>query len=43
MTFSPELYIVALKKLMIYVLYIFNLISEIFGKLKIMIEKETKK
>ena len=25
MTFSPELYIVALKKLMVYVLYIFNL------------------
>jgi hypothetical protein len=25
MTFSPELYIVALKKWMVYVLYIFNL------------------
>jgi hypothetical protein len=38
MTFSPELYIVALKKWMVYVLYIFNLyISEIFRKLKIMI------
>jgi hypothetical protein len=39
MTFSPELYIIALKKWMVYVLYIFDLfnISEIFRKLKIMI------
>jgi hypothetical protein len=39
MTFSPEVYIVALKKWMVYVLYIFNLYiyQNFFRKLKIMI------